>query len=105
MASASIIAIKSLDHSLFGIGREMLYVPLTQEEKFHAKAVIDVFAYRSAKALAAFLLLFVQYFFQGLSLSVLLTSFGTMIYLLWIFVTTRLSNQSQASGSEIKNLH
>ena len=45
--------VKIFDYSIFNILKEMLYVPLTTEEKFKAKSVIDVFAYRSAKALAS----------------------------------------------------
>lgn len=56
--SASYIMIKSFDFSFFVIIKEMLYIPLKPEEKFHAKAFIDVFAYRSAKAIASFLILF-----------------------------------------------
>lgn len=55
-ATQCFIAVKSIDFSLFGIIKEMLYVPLGSEEKFHAKAVIDVFAYRASKALASFLI-------------------------------------------------
>lgn len=46
--------IKTFDYSIFNILKEMLYVPLKTDEKFKAKAVIDVFAYRSAKAFASF---------------------------------------------------
>ncbi|MCB1081618.1 MAG: hypothetical protein KDK63_00580 [Chlamydiia bacterium] len=46
-------ALKTFDYSIFNILKEMLYVPLKTDEKFKAKAVIDVFAYRSAKALAS----------------------------------------------------
>jgi len=49
--------IKACDFSLFGVLKEMLYIPLSQEEKFQAKAIIDVFAYRSAKAVASCLIL------------------------------------------------
>ena len=45
--------IKTFDYSIFNIIKEMLYVPLKTSEKFKAKAIIDVFAYRSAKALAS----------------------------------------------------
>ncbi|MEM8727978.1 MAG: Npt1/Npt2 family nucleotide transporter [Chlamydiota bacterium] len=44
---------KTFDYSIFNILKEMLYVPLGTDEKFKAKAVIDVFAYRSAKAFAS----------------------------------------------------
>jgi ATP/ADP translocase len=49
----------------------MLYLPLSSEEKFKAKAVIDVFAYRSSKALASLALLASQFF--------TLNSFDTML--------------------------
>ncbi len=52
--------IKSFDYSIFGILKEMLYIPLDIDKKFRAKAVIDVFAYRSAKALSSIVILGVQ---------------------------------------------
>ncbi len=56
----SFASIKVFDFSLFGIVKEMLYVRLSPEEKFQAKALIDVFAYRGAKALAAMVILGLQ---------------------------------------------
>ncbi len=58
--SFAFISIKSCDFSLFGIIKEVLYIPLKPDEKFRAKAVIDVFAYRSSKALASVLILGLQ---------------------------------------------
>jgi AAA family ATP:ADP antiporter len=58
--SFAYICIKSCDFSLFAIIKEVLYIPLTPDEKFRAKSVIDVFAYRSAKALASLLILGLQ---------------------------------------------
>lgn len=60
MISVAFITIKAFDFSLFGVLKEMLYIPLKQEEKFQAKSIIDVFAYRSAKALASGLILVLQ---------------------------------------------
>lgn len=53
-------AIKSFDHSIFRILTEMLYIPLKKEEKFQAKAIIDVFAYRTARAVASLGVIFLQ---------------------------------------------
>ncbi|PCI91561.1 hypothetical protein COB11_08300 [Candidatus Aerophobetes bacterium] len=53
-------SVKSFDYSVFTIIKEMLYVPLKVEEKFRAKAVIDVFAYRSSKAISSLLVLGLQ---------------------------------------------
>ncbi len=63
--SYAFVAIKATDYSFFSVIREMLYIPLKSDEKFRAKAVIDVFAYRSAKAFASFLLLFLQFFISS----------------------------------------
>jgi ATP/ADP translocase len=60
MISAAFITIKAFDFSLFGVLKEMLYIPLKQEEKFKAKVIIDVFAYRSSKAVASLLILLLQ---------------------------------------------
>jgi ATP/ADP translocase len=51
---------KSIDYSLFGVLREMLFLPLKLDEKYRAKAVIDIFAHRTSKAFASFLLLGIQ---------------------------------------------
>ncbi len=56
LLSFSFMALKAFDFSIFHVLKEILYVPLRADEKFRAKAVIDVFAYRSAKAVAAFLI-------------------------------------------------
>jgi ATP/ADP translocase len=58
--SFSYVFLKAIDFSLFGVIREMLYVPLALDEKFRAKALIDVFAYRTSKALISFGLIFLQ---------------------------------------------
>jgi ATP/ADP translocase len=58
--SLSYVFLKAIDFSLFGVIREMLYVPLKIDAKFRAKAIIDVFAYRTSKALVSFLLLSLQ---------------------------------------------
>jgi len=54
--------IKTFDYSIFSILKELLYTPLKLEAKFHAKAIIDIFVFRSAKALASFFVLGIQFF-------------------------------------------
>lgn len=53
--------IKAIDYSVFGVVKEMLYIPLSVEAKFKAKSVIDIFAYRSSKALASLLVLVLEF--------------------------------------------
>ncbi len=60
IVSFAYVFIKSVDFSLFGVVREMLYIPMKLDEKFRAKAIIDVFAYRSAKALVSICILALQ---------------------------------------------
>jgi ATP/ADP translocase len=82
-------AIKCFEYSLFTILKEMLYNPLKIQEKFQAKAIIDVFAFRGSKALASIFVLLMQanmvwlptYF---LSLVIL------VIFLLWIIALRRM---------------
>lgn len=58
--SFSYVFFKAIDFSLFGVIREMLYVPLELDAKFRAKAIIDVFAYRTSKAVVSLGLLTMQ---------------------------------------------
>lgn len=62
LVTFSFILVKSIDFSLFGVIKEMLYIPLKVDEKYRAKAVIDVFAYRSSKALVSLAILGLQIF-------------------------------------------
>jgi ATP/ADP translocase len=81
---ASFGMIKSLDYSIFGIVKEMLYIPLNVEQKFKAKAIIDVFAYRSSKAVASLLILGLG-FVYGNNIASFLTFSVISIFILWIY--------------------
>jgi len=85
----SFITVKAFDFSLFGIIKEMLYIPLKLDEKFRAKAVIDVFAYRSAKALASFLIIAFQLFLSSSLIQVVSIS-SILIFFLWAVLVSRL---------------
>ena len=76
--------IKSLDYSIFGITKEMLYLPLNVDEKFKAKAIIDVFAYRSSKALVSLLILGLT-FLYGKDIKTLLSISVIGIFIIWIY--------------------
>lgn len=77
--------IKALDYSIFGIIKEMLYIPLKVDEKFKAKAIIDVFAYRTAKALASLIIVALG-FVTAVDLNTLLSWGVLTIFLLWAVV-------------------
>jgi ATP:ADP antiporter, AAA family len=51
------ISNKALDYSLFRGVKEILYIPLTREEKTQGKGIVDIFMYRLARGLSSLLLL------------------------------------------------
>ena len=87
MATYTFASVKSLDYSFFGIIREMLYIPLKTDEKYRAKAIIDVFAYRSAKAFASLFLLFIYNVVQ-LNTILLVSIMSMAIYVFWVKVVS-----------------
>lgn len=79
------ISVKAVDFSVFNVIKEMLYIPLKQEEKFRAKSVIDVFVYRTSKAAASCLILSTQFFITNfLSLATILM-YAAWSMLAWKF--------------------
>jgi len=77
--------IKTFDYSIFNIIKEMLYVPLKTDEKFKAKAIIDVFAYRSAKAFASVFVLGMQ-FLSPAKLPYAYSWGPLSLFMIWIIV-------------------
>lgn len=65
MISYAFSVVKIFDYSLFTLLKEMLYVPLSRKEKFKARAIIDVFAYRSSKAIASLTIISLPTFFSS----------------------------------------
>jgi len=82
LIALSFASVKAVDYSFFGIIKEMLYIPLSTEEKFHAKAVIDVFVYRSSKAIASVVILVLQLFIVNISYVLSITILA--VFLMWI---------------------
>jgi len=93
MMTFCFILMKSFDFSLFQVVKEMLYIPLSQKEKFSAKAVIDVFVYRAAKAFASLLILLMAPLFSSHQMP--LTVGALVIFLLWGFTVQRMISSSQ----------
>jgi len=52
------ISMKATDYSIFSVAKEVMYHPLESTQKFGAKYIIDMFVYRLAKALIAFVMSF-----------------------------------------------
>jgi AAA family ATP:ADP antiporter len=97
--SFAYICIKSCDFSLFAIIKEVLYIPLTQDEKFRAKAVIDVFAYRSSKALASGLILGLQAILGSAFMPIL--NWGNIaLFVVWIVLVIILLKEPRMSDNQ-----
>ncbi len=83
MAAFLYVLIKSLDFSFFNIIREMLFVPLKTDEKFRAKAIIDVFGHRTSKAFASVLLIGIQ-FIAGSAVFQFANYLAIVIFIVWL---------------------
>ena len=97
LISFAFVFIKAIDFSLFGIIREMLYIPLKTEEKFQAKAVIDVFVHRSAKALVSLCVLGLQLFAGAQILNWIGPSTATILFI-WVAVVWFLLRKHYPEG-------
>lgn len=82
VAVYSYILIKSTDFSIFSVSREMLYIPLSINEKYRAKAVIDVFGYRTSKAFASLFLILLQSIFLTKTFSIV-SCISISVFLVW----------------------
>lgn len=101
--SYAFLTIKCFDFSLFNVIKEMLYIPLKTEEKFRAKALIDVFMYRGAKVFASFFVLFLQLFFANSVVS-LLSWVNVAIFVIWCYVVASIKEHYSQELKAAKSL-
>lgn len=85
----SYITVKCFDFSLFGIIKELMYIPLKKDEKFRAKAFIDVFAHRTSKACASFLIFGLQWFLDS-HLQLTIAFLGLTLFVLWCLLVKKM---------------
>jgi AAA family ATP:ADP antiporter len=58
--SVVFVGLKGNDYSLFNAAKELLYFPLKKMQKTGAKYIVDMVAYRGAKGIISFALIFWQ---------------------------------------------
>ena len=92
-------SIKALDYSIFGVVREMLYIPLKTEEKFQARAVIDVFVYRTAKAIASCCIIGLGFFAVG-GIAAIVTKVLVFVFAIWSLTVIFLLRQDVQETSQ-----
>lgn len=103
MISFCFVFIKAIDFSLFGIIREMLYIPLKIDEKFRAKAIIDVFAYRTSKAFVSLFILGLQIFLIQSELLSVVSYISIGLLLAWmILVYTMFKRKPPVPAQELR---
>ena len=98
LVALSFGAIKAIDYSIFGVVKEMLYIPLKTHEKFQAKATIDIFVYRTSKALASLLIIALQ-LVSTLFLQETITLLLMVIFGLWASSVVWLYRPSETVAS------
>lgn len=76
----------AFNYSINQSAKEILYIPLGREEKYRAKAFIDVFVVRSAKAVAVVFSLAVTALFIGFENLRWLSLIAFVILLIWLAV-------------------
>lgn len=77
------IYLKASDYSLFSGGKELLYQPLSPDQKYGAKYLTDMLVYRASKALIAAVLIYLQ---SSFILNMMMISF----LLVWLILVIKL---------------
>jgi AAA family ATP:ADP antiporter len=99
-------ASKALDYSLFRAAKEILYIPLSYTEKTLGKALVDVFTYRVAKAVASIALIAVASFQHGASRAAFdVTALILLLIAAWLWVTWTIVRRFRRMVSRHHELH
>jgi len=87
---------KAFDYSIFRAAKEILYVPLSFDERYRAKEIIDVFGYRTGKGASSVVIVALQNLGVVMSNYYLATAFvATSIWLGLIFPLTRRATENE----------
>ena len=87
---------KAFDYSIFRAAKELLYVPLSFDERYRAKEIIDVFGYRTGKGASSVVIVALQNIGVVMSNYYLATAFvATSIWLGLIFPLTRRAAENE----------
>lgn len=90
-------------YSINQSAKEALYVPTTQAEKYRAKAFIDMFVQRFAKAVAVLISLGITFAFQDFSSLRYLGLLTLALLVVWIFAARYAGRHFEAMESRIPN--
>lgn len=89
---------KCFDYSIFRSSKELFYIPLNKIEKTQGKAFIDILVYRTAKSVAALLMLLLKFLkFENYCMNLVL-----VLMIIWIILSTLICNR-YTSANNLKN--
>lgn len=83
---------KGFDYSIFRAAKELLYIPLGFDERYRAKEIIDVFAYRSGKGGSSVAIVILQK--AGVLMSNYYLAIGFVMATLWLALVFPLTRTS-----------
>jgi ATP:ADP antiporter, AAA family len=96
---------KAFDYSIFRAAKEVLYVPLSFDERYRAKEVIDVFGYRTGKGGSSVVIVFLQKMGVAMSNYYLIAGFiAAAVWLALIFPLTRHAKATQEEQEQTKDI-
>ncbi|MBD3288502.1 hypothetical protein GF337_06820 [candidate division KSB1 bacterium] len=93
----------AFNYSINQSAKEALYVPTSRDEKYKAKAFIDMFVYRFSKALAVGVSLIITTLFRDFSTIRWLSFITILIVVVWIIVVRFAGNKFNDMTSDNKN--
>ncbi|MFT5366422.1 MAG: AAA family ATP:ADP antiporter [Candidatus Latescibacterota bacterium] len=99
MGSALNTCDNGFSYSINQSAKEVLYVPTTREEKYKAKAFIDMFVQRFAKALAVGLSLFITLVFTGFESLRWLSLISVVLLVFWVLAVRYVGRHFKAMES------
>ena len=90
---------KAFDYSIFRAAKELLYLPLSFDERYRTKEIIDVFGYRTGKGASSVVIVALQNLGVVMSNYYLATAFvATSLWLALIFPLTRRAADNEAAS-------
>ncbi len=94
---AAFFLFKAIDYSIFRASKELLYIPLTFDERYRAKEIIDVFGYRTGKGASSVAIVVLQK--AGVIMSNYYLAIGFVMTAVWLALVFPLTKNRSTNES------
>jgi len=94
---AAFFLFKAIDYSIFRASKELLYIPLTFDERYRAKEIIDVFGYRTGKGASSVAIVVLQK--AGVIMSNYYLAIGFVMTAVWLALVFPLTKNRSTNKS------